>query len=252
MEEILAVQHISKQFSGRGVPAVSAVRDVSFSVYAGETVGLIGASGCGKSTLARIIMGLEQADAGTILFKGEDMTGIRGKKLRAFYQQAQMIFQMPVSAFDPRRTLGSSLSEGLRNRGMRTADAREKVRMLLCQCGLEPSVAEAYPRDVSGGQCQRAAIARALAMEPEFLLCDEVTSSLDMITQAQIMQLLKRLQREQHMACLFITHNLALAQQCCRRLLVMKDGEIVESGKTEKVICHPQHAYTRQLLDAVI
>lgn len=252
MDPILTLEHVTKQFSVPGAAPVLAVRDVSFSVCPGEAVGIIGASGSGKSTLAKLITRLEDTASGTIRFRGQDITHARGKILRDMYHHMQMVFQMPVTTFDPRRTLGDGIGESLRNQGLPAAAVRERVAALLVQCGLDASFAEKYPQDVSGGQCQRASLARALAVMPELLICDEATSSLDVLAQAQIMQLLMRLQREQHMAVLFITHNIALTQGFCRRLLVMRDGAIIEQGLTDCVISHPQQAYTRQLIDAVI
>lgn len=163
-----------------------------------------------------------------------------------------MVFQDPVSSFDPRRTLGDGIGESLRNHGMSREEARKRAELLLEQCGLTEEFARRYPHEVSGGQCQRAAIARALAIEPQLLICDEATSALDVTVQKQIMELLDRMRKEKNLTILFICHNLALVQSFCDQILVMKQGKIVEEGKPEEVIRHPQHAYTKQLVESVL
>ena len=162
-----------------------------------------------------------------------------------------MVFQGPVSSFDPRRTLGDGIGESLKNRGMDSREVRKRTVGLLKLCGLPESYAERYPHQVSGGECQRAAIARALAIEPSVLICDEATSSLDVTVQKQIMELLAALRSKEKMACLFICHNLALVQSFCDRVLVMYEGRIVEEGTPDEVIRTPRSAYTRQLVEAV-
>lgn len=160
--------------------------------------------------------------------------------------------QLPKESFDSGKTLGSGIGESLRNSGMKRKEVREKVAELLSTCGLTPDFAERYPGEVSGGECQRAAIARALAVEPSLLICDEATSALDVTVQKQILELLLRLKNEKKLSFLFISHDLALVQAFCDRVLVMYQGEIVEEGKTEDVISRPKEAYTRQLIDSVL
>ena len=162
-----------------------------------------------------------------------------------------MIFQNPTGSFDPRRTLGDGIGESLRNRGMKKADIAIRVKELLEQCGLEEELAKRYPHEVSGGQCQRAAIARALAVEPKVLICDEATSSLDVTIQKQIMELLEELKDTHGLSFIFICHNLALVQSFCDKVLVLYDGKVVESGKPDAIINEPKEAYTKKLVDAV-
>ncbi len=162
-----------------------------------------------------------------------------------------MVFQNPTGSFDPRRTLGDGIGESLRNRGMKKADIAIRVKELLEQCGLEEELAKRYPHEVSGGQCQRAAIARALAVEPKVLICDEATSSLDVTIQKQIMELLEELKDTHGLSFIFICHNLALVQSFCDKVLVLYDGKVVESGKPDAIINEPKEAYTKKLVDAV-
>lgn len=187
MTPILQVQDLTKRFSRRGQPDVLAVDHISFELQHGECLGLIGESGSGKSTVAQLITRLLDATEGRILLDGTDITHQTGKGLRELYRSIQMVFQTPVSSFDPRRTLGDGIGESLRNSGMPRPQVRVEVARLLEQCGLDASFADRYPHQVSGGQCQRAAIARALAVHPRLLICDEATSSLDVTMQKEIM-----------------------------------------------------------------
>lgn len=229
-----------------------AVDHVSFQVMPGQTVGIVGESGSGKSTLAKLLCCLEEPTEGQIRLCGQEIGKRKGKKQREMYRKLQMVFQDPVSSFDPRRTLGDGIGESLRNHGMSREEAQKRVELLLEQCGLPEEFAGRYPHEVSGGQCQRAAIARALAIEPQLLICDEATSALDVTVQKQIMELLDRMRKEKNLTILFICHNLALVQSFCDQILVMKQGKIVEEGKPEEVIRHPQHAYTKQLVESVL
>ena len=163
-----------------------------------------------------------------------------------------MVFQTPVTSFDPRRTLGDGIGESLRNSGTSKAEAKKEVLRLLSQCGLSEEFYGRYPHEVSGGQCQRAAIARALAVQPKIVICDEATSSLDVTVQQQILELLKKLKEERNLSYLFICHNLALVQMFCDRVLVMKDGKIVEEGTPDEVIMQPKEAYTKLLVESVL
>ena len=218
----------------------------------GQTVGIVGESGSGKSTLAKLLCCLEEPTEGQIRLCGQEIGKRKGKKRREMYRKLQMVFQDPVSSFDPRRTLGDGIGESLRNHGMSREEARKRVELLLEQCGLPEEFAGRSPHEVSGGQCQRVAIARALAIEPQLLICDEATSALDVTVQKQIMELLDRMRKEKKLTILFICHNLALVQSFCDQILVMKQGKIVEEGKPEEVIRHPQHAYTKQLVESVL
>ena len=188
---------------------------------------------------------------GQIFIDGQDITRLRGRDLIPVYAKIQMVFQSPVDSFDPRRTLGDGICESLRNKGVPKAEREAKARALLESCGLPATFLARYPHQVSGGQCQRAAIARALMNDPRILIFDEATSALDVTVQKQIIELLQQLQKERKLAYLFICHNIALVQQFCDRVIVLHDGRIVESGLPDKVILHPQSDYTRRLVDAV-
>lgn len=252
MEAILEVSDLTKTFENRKKTEFYAVDHVSFQVMPGQTVGIVGESGSGKSTLAKLLCCLEEPTEGQIWLCGQEIGKRKGKKRREMYRKLQMVFQDPVSSFDPRRTLGDGIGESLRNHGMSREEARKRVELLLEQCGLPEEFAGRYPHEVSGGQCQRVAIARALAIEPQLLICDEATSALDVTVQKQIMELLDRMRKEKKLTILFICHNLALVQSFCDQILVMKQGKIVEEGKPEEVIRHPQHAYTKQLVESVL
>ncbi len=249
-QTVLSVSNLCKRFAQRGRADVVAVDDVSFGIAAGECVGLVGGSGSGKSTVARLVTRLIEPTSGRIVLNGKDVTNVRGAELRAMTKDVQMVFQSPVSSFDPRRTLGEGIGESLRNRGEPKAGVQSRVLELLDQCGLPAECADRYPREVSGGQCQRAAIARALAPDPALLICDEATSALDVTVQAQIVALLRHIQRERGLVLLFVCHDLALVQGLCDRVLVMRAGRIVEDGPARTVLLSPTHAYTRQLLAA--
>lgn len=249
---VLELQEVTKVFSGRKGAQVRALDRVSFCIEEGESVGLIGPSGSGKSTVANAVCRFIDVTSGRILLRGCDITEARGKALRQAYKEVQMVFQSPRSSFDTRRTLGDGVGECLKNGGVGKAERRERVRALLERCGLPAAAADWYPHEVSGGQCQRAAIARALAAQPRLLVCDEATSALDVMAQRQILELLLELKAEGRLQLLFITHNLAVAQQCCDRLIVMDKGRIVEEGRMDDVVCRPQSEYTRRLIEAVL
>lgn len=249
---VLELQEVTKVFPGRKGAQVRALDRVSFCIEEGESVGLIGPSGSGKSTVANAVCRFIDVTSGRILLRGCDITEARGKALRQVYKEVQMVFQSPRSSFDPRRTLGDGVGECLKNGGVGKDERRERVRALLERCGLPAAAADWYPHEVSGGQCQRAAIARALAAQPRLLVCDEATSALDVMAQRQILELLLELKAEGRLQLLFITHNLAVAQQCCDRLIVMDKGRIVEEGRMDDVVCRPQSEYTRRLIEAVL
>ncbi|MGI6011540.1 MAG: ABC transporter ATP-binding protein [Ruminococcus sp.] len=252
MEPLLEVKNLTKIFRDRGQAELTAVKDVSFCLYPRETLAIVGESGSGKSTVAKLIARLLEADSGEILLEGRDITRAKGKELKKIYRKFQMVFQSPAGSFDPRRRLGDGIGESLRNTGMAKEKVKERVKDLLRQCGLSEEYARRYPHEVSGGECQRAAIARGLAIQPLILICDEATSALDVTVQRQIVELLAGLQKENGMSCLFICHDLALVQQFCDRVLVMQGGSIVEEGTPDEVIMNPRHNYTKSLVDAVI
>lgn len=252
MMAFLEVQDVTKLFEGRNGALIKALDMVSFRMEEGECVGLIGASGSGKSTVANAVCRFIDVTSGRILLNGCDITKAKGAALRKIYKEVQMVFQSPRASFDPRKTLGDGIGESLKNCGISETERHKRVKELLETCGLPEAVADSYPHEVSGGQCQRAAIARALAVNPRLLICDEATSALDVMTQQQILELLMQLKAERPIQFLFITHNLAIAQQCCDRLIVMDKGRIVEEGVADDVICRPQCEYTKRLIEAVI
>ena len=251
MNTLLEAEHLTKVFTQRGKESFKAVDDVSFTLKAGETLGIVGESGSGKSTLAKMITRLTDISEGTLKFQGKDITKLKQSQLKDVYGNIQMVFQNPVGSFDPRRTLGDGIGESLRNRGMKKAEVTKRVKELLEQCGLDGEFAGRYPYEVSGGQCQRAAIARALAVEPKVLICDEATSALDVTIQKQIMELLEELKDTHGLSFIFICHNLALVQSFCDKVLVLYDGKVVESGKPDDIIDAPKEAYTKKLVEAV-
>ena len=251
MKPILEINNLTKTFVAEGKPDFTALDHVSFQLYPGETLGIVGESGSGKSTLAKTITRLIDSTEGTVTLDGKDITRVSGKELRDVYKDIQMVFQTPVSSFDPRRTLGDGIGESLRNRGVSKKETEKTVLDLLEKCGLTAEFAGRYPHEVSGGQCQRAAIARALAIQPKILICDEATSALDVTVQQQIMELLKKLREENRISYLFICHNLGLVQSFCDRIVVMYEGKIVEAGTPDEVIMHPKSEYAKKLIESV-
>ena len=227
MEPVLEVKNLTKIFKRGGQEDLAAVKNVSFCLYPGEILGIVGESGSGKSTAARMITRLIKADSGRILLRQEDITEVRGKRLRQIYQRIQMVFQSPAASFDPRRTLGDGIGEGLRNSGISRPEARRQVRELLLRCGLKEEFAGRYPHEVSGGQCQRAAIARALASKPAILLADEPTGNLDSKTSQEVLGLLKLTNSRFSQTIVMITHSEELAQ-LCDRIIRIEDGRILE------------------------
>jgi oligopeptide transport system ATP-binding protein len=234
----------------RTVGYVRAVEDTSFRVKKGETLGLVGESGCGKTTLARLVMRLLDVTKGQIFFDGEDITNIRGRKLKPIRRKMQIVFQDPYASLDPRQTVRSTLTEPMRiNHIVHTkSEADTEAKRLIRVVGLNPDHLSRFPHEFSGGQRQRIAIARALAVEPQFVILDEPTSSLDVSVQAQILELLKYLQKEFDLTYLFISHNLSVIRYMCHRIHVMYLGKIVETADTLGVYDNPMHPYTYALL----
>jgi ABC-type dipeptide/oligopeptide/nickel transport system ATPase subunit len=229
---------------GSGKAAKQVLSDLSLDILPGEVLGLVGESGCGKSTLARCIAGLLPPTSGSIELALSAQAPARGP------HKVQMVFQDPRASFDPRKTLGASVTEGLRNSGAPKAQAFARAQELFARCDLPPELLDRHPHQVSGGQCQRAAIARALAATPALLIADEATSALDVTVQAQVVDLLRSLNAELGMAVLFITHDIALSQGLCTRLAVMHAGRVVECAPTEQLISHPADLYSQELIQA--
>lgn len=246
---MLVVKSLSKAYKQTN-KRIQALSDINFSIKKGEIVGIVGESGSGKSTLARILIHLEAADSGQIYFNDEDITYLTSNKLRQFYQQAQMIFQTPQNAFDPRQTLGNAVLEILLNNHWDKHLAKTRLAELFELVGLDIDLSKRYPNKVSGGQCQRVAIARALAINPQMLICDEITSALDSQTQDKIIKLLQKLQRKLNLTIIFISHDLSLIQNFCDKIIVIYAGKIVEQGDTKQVMQNPQNEYTKLLLQA--
>ena len=250
-EIVLKAENLKKVFSA-GKRELVAVDGVSFALERGQCLGIVGESGSGKSTIARMMTRLTDVTDGTIILNGKDITHVKGKELRDTYREIQMVFQMPMESFDPRRTLGDGIGESLRNRKVKKAERKARVRALLADCGLSEEFAARYPHQVSGGQCQRAAIARALAVNPSVLICDEATSALDVTVQKQIVELLIRLKQSGSLSFLLICHDLALVQRLCDTVLVLQHGKAVEYGETQQVLLHPQQEYTKRLIASVL
>ena len=246
MNTLLEAEHLTKVFAQRGKEPFKAVDDVSFSLQAGETLGIVGESGSGKSTLAKMITRLTDITDGTLKFQGKDITKLKQSQLRDVYGNIQMVFQNPTGSFDPRRTLGDGIGESLRNRGMKKADIAIRVKELLEQCGLEEELAKRYPHEVSGGQCQRAAIARALAVEPEVILMDEPTSALDPISTSKIEDLVIELKKQY--TIVMVTHNMQQAVRVSDKTVFFLLGEVIEAGETEKLFSIPQDKRTEDYI----
>ncbi|MCK6581113.1 MAG: ATP-binding cassette domain-containing protein [Anaerolineae bacterium] len=259
-EALMQVRGLKKYFPitaglivQRQVGAVKAVDDVSFEVYKGETLGLVGESGCGKSTTGRTVLQLYRPTAGSVVFEGKELTTMSDGGLRATRQRMQMIFQDPYASLNPRMSVGNIVSEPLRIHKVLSnkKEQQEYVEQLLIKVGLNPYFINRYPHEFSGGQRQRIGIARALALRPSFIVADEPISALDVSIQAQVVNLLEELQDELNLTYLFIAHDLSMVRHICDRVAVMYLGKIVEVGSVDNVYDNPLHPYTQALLSAV-
>ncbi len=251
---ILRVENVYKYYplGAAGGDVVRAVDGVSFEVRRGETLGLVGESGSGKSTLARVITQLQPVTAGRVVFDGQDLTRLHGARLRRVRRQVQIIFQDPFASLDPRMTVGEIIAEPIDNFGIARGRARQtRIQELLRLVGLNPNFNNRYPHEFSGGQRQRIGIARALAPNPRFIVCDEPVSALDVSIQAQIINLLQDLQREFNLTYLFIAHDLAVVRHLSNRVAVMYLGKVVEVADRNDIYDAPQHPYTRALLSSI-
>jgi peptide/nickel transport system ATP-binding protein len=258
-EPVLTVEGLKTYFPIREglfskvVDHVKAVDDVSFDVYPGETLGLVGESGCGKTTLGRTILRLIEPTAGKIIYDGQDITHISGDELRNMHRRIQIIFQDPYSSLNPRITIGSAIMEPMQVHGLHADDTerRKKVDELLERVNLDPAHYNRYPHEFSGGQRQRICIARALAVQPEFIICDESVSALDVSVQAQVLNLLNELRDEFGLTYIFISHDLSVVKFMSDRMVVMNEGKIEEMGDADKVYQDPQTDYTKRLISAI-
>ena len=252
---LVQLEHVSLSYSHRA-QAKLALHDISLRIGAGETLALVGESGAGKTTIGKVISGQLTPQQGTVLIGGDNLAGLKGKKLRQARSSIGFVFQNSSSALVPTKTIGWSIAEpllveeSLGGTKLSSQQRRERVEELMKHVGLDPTLASRFPYQLSGGQRQRVGIARAIALRPKLLIADEPTSSLDVTVQKRVLDLLRTLQQEYGYACLFITHDLGIVQEVAHNLAVIKSGEIVEQGSVSEVLAHPRHAYTRTLLDA--
>jgi oligopeptide/dipeptide ABC transporter ATP-binding protein len=254
---LLSVRELVKHYKagglfGRAAPVVRAVDGVSFEVARGETLALVGESGCGKSSVGRTVLRLQEPTSGQALYEGVDIFSLDRNALRQLRRRMQIIFQDPYSSLNPRMSVGTAIAEGLEIHRLATRpEIPGRVGALLEEVGLDPAYGRRYPHEFSGGQRQRIGIARALAVQPSFIVCDEPVSALDVSVQAQVLNLLSDLQAQRGLSYLFIAHDLAVVRQIAHRIAVMYLGRIVEEGRTDQLLSDPRHPYTVALLSAV-
>lgn len=256
-EEMIRVENLEKTFRAKGLAfgkkaVVHAVNNVSLRIAKGETLGLVGESGCGKSTLGRTILKVYEPDGGKIFCRGEDITKLSRTQMKPYRKTMQMIFQDPYASLNPRFTVGEIIAEPMENFGLYSKEVRmERVQMLLETVGLKPDHIRRYPHEFSGGQRQRIGIARTLALDPEFIVCDEPISALDVSIQAQVVNLLEKIQKERGISYLFIAHDLGMVRHISHRIGVMYIGSLVEIGNADEICASPRHPYTQVLMSAI-
>ncbi|MBQ4180724.1 MAG: ATP-binding cassette domain-containing protein [Firmicutes bacterium] len=250
---LFEVKDLKMYFPARGGKTVKAVDGVSFNIYEGETFGVVGESGCGKTTVGRTLLGVYQATAGDIIYKGKNVRDFNGDDKMSFSKNCQMIFQDPAACLDPRMSIGTIVSEGLNvhYKSMTREQKEERVNQVLSYVGLTSDYASSFAHELSGGQRQRIGIARALAIEPSFIVCDEPIAALDVSIQAQVVNLLTRLQKELGLTYMFISHDLSMVRHISDRIAVMYLGSLVELGDNKSIYGHPVHPYTQALFSAI-
>ncbi|MCR4924333.1 MAG: ABC transporter ATP-binding protein [Lachnospiraceae bacterium] len=250
---LMSASHLKKSFRQGRKNSFFAVNDISLEILEGETLALVGESGCGKSTLAKLLMGMITADEGSIYFEGDEISGLSEKRMRSYRPKMQMVFQDPASSLDPRMKIRDIIAEPLL--AWKVYDSKDKVKKrvleLLELVDLKEDCLERYPHQFSGGQRQRIGIARAIALNPKLLICDESVSALDVCVQAQILNLLKALKQQMGLTCLFISHDLSVVSFIADRVCVMKEGQICEMAPASEIYSHPRHDYTKYLLASV-
>lgn len=248
MQKILKVINLTKNYLKNDYD-FKALDDINFILQKGDSLAIVGESGCGKSTLANILIRLETPTTGEVLFKDKNIHQYSRQELKQFYRQVQMVFQLPQESFNPRQRLGDSIIEPLINIGTNKAQAKQILDDLLTKVALPLEIKNKYPHQISGGQCQCCAIARAISIKPQVLICDEITSALDTITQMEILNLLLKLRQELDLSIIFISHDLALVQKLCNKILIMYQGKIIERGLTSEILKNPQEEYTKELIN---
>lgn len=250
MDNLIETRNLKKYFSSpKGT--LHAVDDVNISIKAGHTVGVVGESGCGKSTLGRVLLHLTEATSGQIIYRGEDITDVTGARLSELRSKMQIIFQDPYSSLDPRMYIEQLIGEAMRTRRYSKAEVRKRTLELMDIVGIPQRLIYSYPHELDGGLRQRVVIARALALDPEFIVCDEPVSALDVSIQAQILNLLNELQRAKNLTYMFITHDLSVVRYVSDDIYVMYLGQVIEHSDTDELFAHPLHPYTKALLSAV-
>ncbi|MFC7061961.1 ABC transporter ATP-binding protein [Halobacillus seohaensis] len=257
-QPLIEVTHLKKyfpiksSFMKKTKANVKAVEDVSLKVLEGETLGVVGESGCGKSTFGRTILGLEELTEGSIKFRGEEIGGLSDRNLKKYKKDMQMIFQDPYASLNPRQRVGDALEEAyIIHTNIKKNEREKRVKELLVEVGLKEEHADRYPHEFSGGQRQRIGIARAIALNPSMIICDEAVSALDVSVQAQIIKLLKKLQKSHQLTYLFISHDLGVVRHVCDRVLVMYLGATAELASSDELYANPLHPYTQALLSAI-